>query len=201
MIRHILTLAIISIVTFNSFGSAKKSTFVDFTYRMSNYVMLPPTSIESMYEGDIYTLEIDDLFGLDEDMSENSIRGEIVDYAKEYIGCRYRRGGKGPKVFDCSGFTSFVFRKFGYTLSPASRLQGTQGEKVDITDAEVGDLMFFSGRRGGKTVGHVGMVIDVDKENGNVEFIHASTSKGVVIQKFPDGGYYSKRFLHMRRVL
>lgn len=100
MIRHILTLAIISIVTFNSFGSAKKSTFVDFTYRMSNYVMLPPTSIESMYEGDIYTLEIDDLFGLDEDMSENSIRGEIVDYAKEYIGCRYRRGGKGPKVFE-----------------------------------------------------------------------------------------------------
>lgn len=129
------------------------------------------------------------------------IAGEMIDYAKQFLGTRYRRGAKGPSAFDCSGFTSYIFRNFGYTLSPASRLQGLQGEAVDMSEVEVGDLMFFSGRRGGNTVGHVGMVVDVDRENGSVKFIHASTSKGVVIDRWPDGGYYSRRFLHARRVL
>lgn len=34
----------------------------------------------------------------------------MVDYAKEYLGCKYVRGGNGPKVFDCSGFTKYVFK-------------------------------------------------------------------------------------------
>lgn len=130
-----------------------------------------------------------------------ALKSDLVGYAKQYLGTRYRRGGKGPNGFDCSGFTSYVFRNFGYVLSPASRMQGVQGEDVDIADVEVGDLMFFSGRAGGNTVGHVGMVVDVDRENGTCRFIHASSSQGVVIQQFPDGGYYSRRYLHSRRVL
>ncbi|MCM1111233.1 MAG: C40 family peptidase [Clostridium sp.] len=140
-----------------------------------------------------------------DDFGEFDINAELkeslVDYAKKYVGTRYRRGAKGPTAFDCSGFTSYIFRNFGYTLSPASSLQGIQGEPVSMSEVEVGDLMFFSGRRGGKTVGHVGMVVDVDRETGAVKFIHASTSRGVVIDNYPDGGYYSKRFLHARRVL
>lgn len=131
----------------------------------------------------------------------SAIKDNLVDYAKQYIGTRYRRGAKGPSAFDCSGFTSYVFRNFGYSLSPSSSMQGTQGERVSMDEVEVGDLMFFTGRRGGNSVGHVGMVVDVNRETGVVKFIHASTSKGVVIDTYPDGGYYSRRFLHARRVL
>lgn len=142
--------------------------------------------------------DIDD-FG---DINFNAaIQSSLVDYAKQYIGTRYRRGAKGPSAFDCSGFTSYVFRNFGYSLSPSSSMQGTQGERISMDEIEPGDLMFFTGRRGGNNVGHVGMVVDVNRETGTVKFIHASTSKGVVIDTYPDGGYYSRRFLHARRVL
>lgn len=124
----------------------------------------------------------------------------IIDYAKNFIGTRYRRGAKGPKAFDCSGFTSYVFRKYGYSLSPASHLQGLQGEKIDLDSARPGDLIFFSGRRAGKRIGHVGMVTGINAD-GSVKFIHASCTKGVVVDTYPDGGYYSRRFISVRRVL
>lgn len=165
------------------------------------------TSFSITSEGDVLMPSLSEMLGEDvDDFGEYDINAELkaqlVGYAKRYIGTRYRRGGKGPATgFDCSGFTSYIFRNFGYVLSPASRLQGVQGEDVSIEDVEVGDLMFFSGHRGGRTVGHVGMVVDVDPEAGTCKFIHASSSQGVVVQDFPDGGYYSRRFLHARRVL
>lgn len=128
------------------------------------------------------------------------LKDDMVTYAKKFLGKRYRSGGKGPSAFDCSGFTSFVFQYFGFNLLSSSGSQSSQGEVVNIADAQIGDLIFFSGRRGGKRVGHVGMVIEVD-DDGNIKFIHASSSKGVVIQSYPDGGYYSKRFLSMRRII
>lgn len=130
-----------------------------------------------------------------------SLQSGLVDYASRFLGTRYRHGAKGPNAFDCSGFTSYVFRNFGFALSPSSRAQGVQGRAVSSDEVMVGDLMFFSGRRGGKTIGHVGMVIDVDNATGKIKFIHAATKTGVEIQSFPDGGYYSKRFLQFRRVI
>jgi len=127
--------------------------------------------------------------------------GRIIDYAKQFIGTRYRRGSKGPKSFDCSGFTSYVFRNFDMSLSASSRAQATQGERVDVTEARPGDLVFFSGRRGGSTVGHVGIVVSADPEKGSIKFIHAATSRGVRIDSYPDGGYYSRRFHSVRRVI
>ena len=160
----------------------------------------------SLYTGDVYMPTLEEMLGepVDNygDIVDNQwLKDGLVDYAKNYLGTRYRHGAKGPNAFDCSGFTSYIFRKFGYQLSPASRMQGTQGERVDLANVEVGDLMFFSGRRGGSTIGHVGMVIDVDRKNGTLKFIHASTSKGVVIQNYPDGAYYSRHFLHVQRVI
>lgn len=129
------------------------------------------------------------------------LQADLVSYAKNYLGCRYRSGAKGPTSFDCSGFTGFVFKKFGYSLNPSSLTQGTQGEEVELNEAEVGDLIFFSGRRVSKTVGHVGMIIDVDRETGVIKFIHASVGNGVMIDTYPDGGYYSKRFISVRHIL
>lgn len=129
------------------------------------------------------------------------IANDIVDYAKTFIGKRYRRGAKGPSAFDCSGFTSYVFRNFDMALGSSSRAQALQGEKIAVTDARPGDLVFFSGRRAGSTVGHVGIVVSADPDNGSVKFIHAATSRGVRIDSYPDGGYYSRRFHSIRRVI
>ena len=67
-------------------------------------------------------------------------------------------------------------------------------------DIRPGDLLFFAGRKGGKTVGHVAIATSVD-ENGTVNFIHASTTGGIRHDCYPDGGYYSRRFIGARRVL
>ncbi len=157
-------------------------------------------------EGDVLALNPWEMLGEDDGLGDDfgsltALQSELVDYASSFIGTRYRHGAKGPKAFDCSGFTSYIFKNFGMSLSSSSRAQGVQGRKIDKDEVMVGDLMFFSGRRGGQTIGHVGMVVDVDELTGKIKFIHAATSQGVVIQSFPDNGYYSQRFLQFRRVL
>lgn len=124
----------------------------------------------------------------------------IIDYAKGYLGKPYRRGSKGPSSFDCSGFTSFVFKNFDISLSSSSSSQYHQGTGIDITEVQPGDLLFFGGRRGSSSVGHVGMAVSVD-DNGTVTFIHAATSGGIRYDRYPDGGYYSARYISSRRVI
>ena len=126
----------------------------------------------------------------------------LTEFAAPFLGRRYVWGATGPKNFDCSGFTSYVFRNQGIELPRTSRMQYTQGEKVDRSDLKAGDLMFFSSPRSGKgTVGHVGIVVSVDEETNAVTFIHASTKKGITYQKFPDGGYYSRNYIGAKRVI
>lgn len=129
----------------------------------------------------------------------NSLVCQIIDYAKNYLGRPYRSGAKGPRAFDCSGFTSFIFRNFDISLSPSSRAQYTQGEQIDLNEVRPGDLLFFGGRRGGGTVGHVAMAVEVS-DNGTIKFIHAA-QRGICYDTYPDGGYYSKRFIGARRVI
>lgn len=126
----------------------------------------------------------------------------MVDYASRFLGTRYRLGANGPKAFDCSGFTSYVYKSFGITLNRTSREQFCQGEKVSVSNLRPGDLLFFSSRSSGRgKVGHVAMVVSVDKITGTCQFIHASVRKGVTYQKFPDNGYYSRNFVGARRIL
>lgn len=137
---------------------------------------------------------------LESDNSVSSLAAdEIIEYAKQYLGRPYRSGGKGPSAFDCSGFTSYVFRNFDINLNPSSKTQATQGERIDKSDIQPGDLLFFSSRRSGGGVGHVGIAIEV-KDSGDITFIHAASSKGISINHLTDG-YYQQRFLSARRVL
>lgn len=156
-------------------------------------------------EDDVYMPSLTELLGAPVDdlgflSGMEGLEQDIVDYAKRFIGTRYRRGAKGPSSFDCSGFTSYVFRNFDYSLGASSRDQAKQGEAISVSEARPGDLVFFSGRRSGKTVGHVGIVVSVNND-GTVNFIHAATSRGVRIDSYPDGGYYSRRFHSIRRVI
>ena len=138
----------------------------------------------------------------EEAASDSPLAMAMVDYASKFIGTLYRSGASGPSAFDCSGFTSYVYKNFGITLSRSSRTQYLEGEKVSINNVKPGDLLFFSSRGSGRgRVGHVAMVVSVDNEAGTCRFIHASTKRGVVYQNFPDGGYYQRNFIGARRII
>lgn len=125
---------------------------------------------------------------------------DMISYAKKFIGTRYVRGGKSPKGFDCSGFTSYVFKQFGYSLSASSAAQYTQGDKIERDEVMTGDLLFFTGRnsRSGR-VGHVGIAIDNNPETGEITFIHAAISGGIRIDRI-SAPYYASRFIGAKRV-
>lgn len=125
---------------------------------------------------------------------------ELLDYARSFLGTRYRRGGKTPAGFDCSGFTGYVFRKFGYSLSASSAAQYSDAPLVHRDDIRPGDLLFFNGRSRGSRIGHVGIAIAKDKSTGAVTFIHSSTSGGVRVDR-TDSPYYAARFVGASRVL
>lgn len=125
---------------------------------------------------------------------------DLLKEARTHIGKRYRSGAKGPTAFDCSGFSSYVYRQFGYNLSASSSSQYYEGEEVDRKSLRPGDLVFFKGRNRSRGVGHVGIVISADNETGSFNFIHASTSKGVRIDAVNDG-YYASRYVGARRII
>lgn len=122
----------------------------------------------------------------------SSVGQQLVDYAKQFQGTPYVYGSGGPSSFDCSGFTSYVYAHFGYTLNRTSGGQYSNGSAVSFNNMQPGDLVFFA--PGGGGISHVGMYI------GGGQFIHASTNQyKVQIDSF--GGYYSNVFVGARHVL
>lgn len=79
----------------------------------------------------------------------------IVNYAYKFLGTPYIYGGSTTKGFDCSGFTSYVFKNFGVSLPRTSRAQSTVGKAVSYNNLQAGDLVFF----GYSGVSHVGIYI------------------------------------------
>lgn len=126
----------------------------------------------------------------------------VIDYAMKYLGVPYKYGGNGPKHFDCSGFTKYVFEKFGIELNRISADQLSNGEEVKNTkDLRRGDLVFFKGRDiNSSKIGHVGIVTEVDKATRQFSFIHVSSSSGVTVSK-STSEYYKNRYLTACRVI
>ena len=134
-------------------------------------------------------------------VSYNAGFGEsVVRTALQYLGARYSRGSSGPNVFDCSGFTRFVYGQENVSILRSSRSQFTQGTPIArIADLKKGDLVFFGGRGNSRSVGHVGIVTEVDPDGQNFSFVHASNS-GVKISGSNEA-YYSRRYIGARRIV
>lgn len=124
----------------------------------------------------------------------------ILDEAYSHLGARYRSGSKGPSSFDCSGFTSYVFKQYDYTIGCSSRDQYARNTPVKRSDMQRGDLVFFTSPHSGRNVGHVGIIVDVDADAHNFTFIHASSTNGVKVSRSTDGAY-ARRFVGIRRAL
>lgn len=117
---------------------------------------------------------------------------EIIAYAKTLLGVPYRWGGYSTKGFDCSGFTKYVFAKFGIDLPRSSYAYSGIGTKVSRSELRKGDILMWDTEKNG-TIGHVGIYM------GDGMFIHASTSKGKVVTRSLSS--YSEKYMGARRVI
>ena len=127
------------------------------------------------------------------------MQDSVINFGKRYMSTPYRYGGTTPKGFDCSGFTSYVYRQFGFSLNRASRDQAKQFPSIPKKELQTGDLVFFEGRKQNGIVGHVGIVTE-RKENGEFQFLHSSIKRGVTVSS-SDEPYYAARYLKGGRVI
>lgn len=114
--------------------------------------------------------------------------------ASDWIGVPYRGGGDSKRGTDCSGFTYQVYRKVYRTQIPRNTEELKAAcSKVSKRNLREGDLLFFASNRSRKKVAHVGIYL----KNG--KFVHASTSKGVIVSRLSED-YYTKHWLTGGRI-
>lgn len=124
---------------------------------------------------------------------------ELLAYAKTFLGTPYVYGANGPDSFDCTGYTCYVFKHFGYTLPRTAYNQGysNYAPKIEkISDLKPGDLVFFNTINDNDLSDHAGIYL------GDNMFIHCNSgsSMQVVIQDITNS-YYKPRFSWGRRVI
>lgn len=121
----------------------------------------------------------------------NIVKSTLLKHYREWHGTPYRMGGLDRRGIDCSGFAYITFRsKLGYTLPRTTDLQAKTGQRVAQKNLQIGDLVFF------KTSfysNHVGIYL------GNSEFLHASTSRGVMISSLQEQ-YWKDCYWTARRI-
>lgn len=104
----------------------------------------------------------------------SSRRANVVNFAKSYLGYKYRWGGSGLTTLnnnrgvDCSGFVQAVFSKYGVYLNRTSRDQAKQGTSINSSQLKAGDLVFYGSK---SYINHVAIYI------GNGRIVHASNKR------------------------
>lgn len=122
---------------------------------------------------------------------------DIVRTAREYLGVRYVLGGTTPKAFDCSGFTRYVYARYGIPMPRTAREQAGVGIAPFPGDLRPGDLLFFYGGQGAQ---HIALYV------GGDTIIHASsTGRRVKLDVMKSKGrgrsWFRNRLIAVRRVL
>lgn len=115
----------------------------------------------------------------------------VVATAQQYIGCKYIYGGTSPSGFDCSGFTSYVYKSYGVSLNRTAAGQYSNGVAVSRSDLQPGDLVMF-GKSG---INHVAIYA------GGGKIVHAANSSRGVTTDTITSGYYNKNYVGARRVM
>ena len=121
----------------------------------------------------------------------------LIDTASEKLGTKYRSGGTTFSGFDCSGLIFNTFKEIDFTLPRSSNQQAKIGTKVQKSQAQKGDLIFFA-TNGSRSINHVGMITEIIGDE--IKFIHSSVHLGVIVSSIKEA-YYSKRFKQINRVL
>ena len=121
---------------------------------------------------------------------------ELVAKAKSFLGSPYRYGGTDKNGFDCSGLVFCSFQSIGINLPRSSKNQAGAGVEISKKQLQAGDVIFFA--QPGGQISHSGIVEKI--VNGNVLFIHSSSSQGVIISSL-EQQYWKQRFVKGVRLL
>lgn len=131
-------------------------------------------------------------------MAMDATVSQILDQAHSWLGTRYRLGGQSRAGIDCSAFVMASFSGISdINLPRVAEAQSQLGERVSRDEVKPGDLVFFQTR--GSRISHVGIVESIG-EDGEIKFIHASSSKGVTISSLNEK-YWAKKFRFAKRIL
>lgn len=128
----------------------------------------------------------------------NALVENIIDFAKKFDGVRYKYGGNTKKGMDCSGLVTTAFESEGIVLPRSSSDMALKGDWIDIKEVQRGDLLFFATNGKSRAVSHVALVTQVNE--GLVEFMHATTSAGVITSSLAER-YWYYAFVQARRLL
>ena len=123
--------------------------------------------------------------------SSNTIINKAIEVAVELEGTPYCYSGDTPDCFDCSGFVGYCLLQAGMQVPRTTGELYAFGSVVNEDQLEVGDLVFFA--TSGSKMSHVGIYL------GDQEFIHSSTSNGVMISRLTET-YWRGRFVGGRRL-
>lgn len=130
--------------------------------------------------------------------SNKSKADYIIDYAKQFEGIRYKWGGTTKSGMDCSGLVFESFKSYHILLPRISRDMAKKGTKIQLKKALKGDLLFFKTGNRRNSINHVGLIVDII--DNDINFIHATTGKGVIISGLNET-YWLKAFHEARRIL
>lgn len=128
----------------------------------------------------------------------NHLANNIIRNAEAYNGVGYKYGGTTSKGMDCSGLVYISFKKENILLPRESREMVKSGKHIKLNEVEKGDLLFFKTNKNRNIINHVGLV--TNSKNGFIEFIHSTTSKGVIISSLKEQYWFSV-FIEARRIL
>ena len=157
-----------------------------------------PLTLNALFNSSAEAKPEDQIPSAPSDEAEKTIK-ELIAYAKTFLGVPYVYGANGPNSFDCTGYTCYVFKHFGYTLPRTAYNQGysNYAPKIEkVSDLKPGDLVFFNTINDNDLSDHAGIYL------GNNQFIHCNSgsSMKVVIQDITNS-YYKPRFSWGRRVI
>ncbi len=125
------------------------------------------------------------------------VREAVVRKAVSLEGTRYRYGGTTPSGFDCSGFITYLLKKYVPNLPRISRDMARFGERISLSEIRPGDLLFFATGRDGGTITHVALFIG---KNAVIHSVSAGPQRGVIITSL-DTAYWKRRLRSAVRVL
>ena len=123
-------------------------------------------------------------------------RNNLIHYSYEFKGISYKWGGSDENGFDCSGFTSHVFKRVGMQLPRTSGEQYKYAKTIHAKRAYMGDLVFFSD---GEKISHVGIL--VNQQGESKKMIHSASSIGISVVDVEKSDYWKNRIVGYGRVL
>ncbi|MBT8321203.1 MAG: C40 family peptidase [Eudoraea sp.] len=171
-------------------GAVKKRT----TYSKSRQVTVTASATKPAVSEDTTEIEIPK-----PSVDAHTLKAEqVINTALSYSGVSYKYGGTTTKGMDCSGLLYVSFSEHQIDLPRTSHLMADLGRKIKVDEVEKGDLLFFKTSSRGKRINHVGLVVSVSDQE--IKFIHATTSRGVIVSSLREG-FWNYAFVKATRIL